>query len=246
MKNPTVSVVIIAYNEEEYIAKTLDSLMKQTIKPEEIIVVDNNSEDRTAEIASKYKGVRVVSEKEQGMSPARNRGFNEARSKILVKLDADTVLEEDFIRNLKEVFLREKKAVAIIPYVLYPLCIWDISFRLTIISYLTEILLGSKTCSGGSYVLTKEAWEKVRGNICNDDKKVHEDTEISLHLDNIGKVVYAKDCKSVTSSRRIRERPQVLIEYSIRFLKQYWYNRGLLRRFRIFWGHRSPYRGVED
>jgi hypothetical protein len=90
--------------------------------------------------------------------------------------------------------------------------------------------------------LTKKAWKRIRENVCNNDKKVHEDVEISLHLDNIGNIVYAKDCRSTTSARRTIEAPyQFFVEQRIRLVKQYWLDRGLLKRFRIFWGHLSPY-----
>ena len=243
MKNPTVSVVIIAYNEEKYIGKTLDALIKQTVQPEEILVIDNNSTDNTATIAGKYKGVRVVSETEQGMSPARNRGFNEAKSKVLVKLDADTILDKEFIKNLKKTYLKEKDIVGAIPYVSFHELIWEILFNWRLASYATDILVGHKYCPGPSYSLTKGAWGRIKKNVCNKDREVHEDVEISLHLDNLGRMVYAKDCNSSTSSRRITETPyRFLVEQRIRLLKQYWRGRGLLKRFRIVWGHLSPYR----
>ena len=239
MKNPTISVVIIAYNEEKYISKTLDSLMRQTVKPEEIIVVDNNSKDRTAEIARGYKGVRVVSETEQGRSPARNKGFKEAQGNILLKMDADTILKEDFIENLKRLFLKEKNIVGAVSNVSFSEYIWKILFSFNLKSCMTQIFLGYKTCPGAAFILTKEAWKKIKRNICNDDKRVHEDIELSLHLSNVGRVIYTKDCKAITSSRNVTK---VAKEYVIRYLKQHWQDRGLLRRFRILWGNRSPYK----
>src|ERR1035437_9820650 len=86
-----VSVVIPAYNEEKYIGACLDSLMDQKEKPDEIIVVNNNSTDNTAKIVKKYP-VRLINEEQQGMIPARNRGFNEAKFEIIARTDADTIL----------------------------------------------------------------------------------------------------------------------------------------------------------
>jgi len=57
MKNPLISVVIPAFNEENFIAKTLESLLNQDFKDFEIIVVDNNSTDQTAEIAKKFGAI---------------------------------------------------------------------------------------------------------------------------------------------------------------------------------------------
>ena len=242
MKEVPVSIVIIAYNEEENIGKALDSLMRQSIRPEEIIVVDNNSKDSTGEIAKGYKGVRIVLEKKQGMSYARNRGLDEAKSEILVKLDADTLLDLDFIENLKKIYGEKEGIVGVSPYVYFNKKIFEIILNWRLASYITSIFMGHKYCPGPSYSLTKEAWRQIRENVCNDDSKVHEDVEISLHLDNIGRIAYTNACRASTSSRRIVETPyKFFIEQRIRLTRQYWLDRGLLKRFRIFWGHLSPY-----
>ncbi|MCS7200790.1 MAG: glycosyltransferase [Patescibacteria group bacterium] len=80
-----ISVVIPAYNEEEGIEKTIKKIPKEVF---EIIIVDNNSTDKTAEIA-KNLGARVVKEHKQGYGYALQRGFKEAKGDIIVTLDAD-------------------------------------------------------------------------------------------------------------------------------------------------------------
>ncbi len=67
-----VSIIVPAYNEEENIEATLKSLLSQTYKNYEIIVVDNNSKDRTKQIAEKY--VRTITETKQGYIYAVVRG----------------------------------------------------------------------------------------------------------------------------------------------------------------------------
>lgn len=94
---PEVSVVIPAYNEESNIVKTLLSLStNQTSRSVEIIVVDNNSKDRTAELVQAC-GVRYVLETEQGITPARNRGLREARGTYVLNADADTLYPTHWI-----------------------------------------------------------------------------------------------------------------------------------------------------
>jgi glycosyltransferase involved in cell wall biosynthesis len=92
---PRISVIIPAYNEEDYIGATLDNV-HQAIQeydrahraPVEVIVVNNNSTDRTEEVAQAH-GARVVFEQKNQIAAARNTGGRAARGEILAFLDAD-------------------------------------------------------------------------------------------------------------------------------------------------------------
>src|SRR5690348_7890348 len=98
-----ISVVIPAYNEEDYIENCLKSLMRQEVMPDEIIVVNNNSTDRTEEIVKKYP-VILITEKKKGTIAARNAGFDMAKGNIIVRTDADTVVPTNWIKKIKEDF----------------------------------------------------------------------------------------------------------------------------------------------
>lgn len=96
---PSVSVIVAAYNEERYLADCLDSLGNQTYGPVEVVVVDDGSSDRTAEIAS-AAGVRVLRQAHEGAGIARNRGAEAATGEILVFFDGDMTAEPAFIERL--------------------------------------------------------------------------------------------------------------------------------------------------
>src|SRR5258708_13450803 len=91
----TLSLVIPAYNEERYLKACLEAVAQQTISPIEVIVVDNNSTDKTADIAQSYNFVRLVSEKKQGRGHARNKGFDLAIGDNIGRVEFDTVLSPD-------------------------------------------------------------------------------------------------------------------------------------------------------
>src|SRR4029450_13839495 len=94
------SVIVPAYNEAAYLGRALHSLQHQDYDGKyEIIVVDNNSTDDTAAVAARY-GVRVVSEAEQGVCAARQRGADCARGAIIVSTDADTTQPEDWLATM--------------------------------------------------------------------------------------------------------------------------------------------------
>lgn len=98
------SIIIPAFNEEELLPATLAKLhdaMSQLPEQGEIIVVDNNSTDATAELA-RMSGARVVFESVNRISTARNAGANEALGKWLVFVDADTLVPSALLRQAIE------------------------------------------------------------------------------------------------------------------------------------------------
>ena len=102
-KNPLVSIIIPAHNEEKYVWKAIESLLKQSYKNIEIIVVDNASEDSTAEVISRYsnKGVKIIRNKQNGgFGGGCNLGFKNAKGELLMFFDADEVYGKDYVKKL--------------------------------------------------------------------------------------------------------------------------------------------------
>lgn len=93
MSSLKISVIIPAYNAEAYLAAAIESVLQQTVCPAEVIVVDDNSTDRTSEIARRFGSAvnyqRRPPEAERGISAGRNYGIGLAREEWLAFLDAD-------------------------------------------------------------------------------------------------------------------------------------------------------------
>lgn len=85
----SVSVVIPAFNEEARIGRALHSVLRQTRRADEIIVVDDGSTDETAEVVRSFSEVLYVHQRNLGRAAARNRGIQTARSQLVAFLDAD-------------------------------------------------------------------------------------------------------------------------------------------------------------
>lgn len=102
---PLVSILIPAFNAQEWIAETLRSATAQTWKHTEIIVVDDGSSDQTVAIARKFQsgGVRVVAQENQGAAAARNKAFSLCKGDYVQWLDADDLLAPDKIAKQMEV-----------------------------------------------------------------------------------------------------------------------------------------------
>ena len=115
-----ISVIVCTYNRDECIGDALASLAKQTLPytDYEVLLVNNNSTDRTAEICEHFGGnvqgfqYRYFVETRQGLSYARNRGIDESRGEILVFMDDDAVAEPDYLQNLWQFFSKTPDAAA--------------------------------------------------------------------------------------------------------------------------------------
>ena len=108
---PEVSVVIPAYNEEASIVQTLASLCYNiTSRSVEIIVVNNNSKDKTEELA-KACGVTCILETTQGITPSRNAGLAKAKGKFILNADADTIYPKTWIERMVKPLDNDKVAI---------------------------------------------------------------------------------------------------------------------------------------
>jgi glycosyltransferase involved in cell wall biosynthesis len=98
---PLVSILISAYNAEEWIGYTLQSAVAQTWPCKEIIVVDDGSTDKTAEVARKFAstGVTIVSTRNAGLSAGQNCAYKHSKGDYLQFLDADDLLAPDKIER---------------------------------------------------------------------------------------------------------------------------------------------------
>src|SRR6516162_1288599 len=101
MMKPLVSILVPAYNSEEWIAETLRSALSQTWQRKEIIVVDDGSRDRTADVARRFasKEVTVVSVENGGAAAARNHALKLSQGDYIQWLDADDLLAPDKVER---------------------------------------------------------------------------------------------------------------------------------------------------
>jgi O-antigen/teichoic acid export membrane protein/glycosyltransferase involved in cell wall biosynthesis len=105
---PLVSILIPAYNAQNWIAATIRSALAQTWPRTEIIVVDDGSKDNTLAIARKFEsqGVQVVAQKNQGASAARNKAYSLCQGEYIQWLDADDLLAPDKIATQMEFVMK--------------------------------------------------------------------------------------------------------------------------------------------
>ncbi|WP_010276155.1 glycosyltransferase [Paenibacillus senegalensis] len=118
---PALSVIIPARNEERNLPRLLESLKLQTLQPDEVIVIDDHSEDRTRTIAESYGGVQVISAPElpdgwTGKGWAVWNGYLQSTGDLLLFLDADVRLADNALQSLVREQQRQGGVLSVIPY----------------------------------------------------------------------------------------------------------------------------------
>lgn len=230
---PSVSIVIPAFNEESVIRQCLIAAIYQSVPADEIIVVDNRSTDSTCDIVRQmqieYPESRIQllhQEAEQGLIPTRNYGLDRATSEVLGRIDADSVLEPDWVKQVQNTFLDPSVSAATGPVVYYDMPLRRFGLKaddkmrqlmLKLAKHQYHFLFGS------NMALHRNAWHIIRGEVCRDEKdQMHEDIDLSLHLaDHNLKVQYAPAMVSGMSARRLEDSPRDYRFYVTRFERTY-------------------------
>lgn len=210
-----LSIVIAAYNEEAYVGKCLEAVLKQKNELKnrdiEVIVVNNASTDRTKEVASSYDGVRVVDEFNKGLVRARQAGYVASAGDVIANLDSDGWLTDGWIEKVFAEFEKDKKLVGLSgPYV-YPEMSWFFNLVVKlwygiglIFHYFNQyVLKKGAMMQGGNFVVKRSAMEKIGGF----DTKIEfygEDTDIACRIQKVGKVKFTYGLPMFTSSRRFK------------------------------------------
>jgi glycosyltransferase involved in cell wall biosynthesis len=94
MPSPLLSVVMPVYNSEDYLTLAVESILNQTFSDFEVIIIDDGSTDKTAEILDRYRDRRIIhlqNEKYLGLARSLNRGLTNARGKFIARMDADDI-----------------------------------------------------------------------------------------------------------------------------------------------------------
>ena len=116
MDEKLVSVIIPAYNIEDYIGRCLDSIISQTYKNLEIIVVDDGSRDHTGEILDNYakkdRRIKVIHKENGGVSSARNKGIEAAEGDYIGFIDGDDLIEPEMYKTLVDLLEEENADIA--------------------------------------------------------------------------------------------------------------------------------------
>ena len=117
---PIISIIMPAYNAEEYIEKSIESIISQTSENWELIIINDGSTDNTGQIisdwAKKEPRINVFSQQNKGVSCARNLGIEHAAGKYLAFLDSDDLYDKTFVEKMCAKIEQENVAVVYCGY----------------------------------------------------------------------------------------------------------------------------------
>lgn len=180
----TLSLVIPVYNEERHIKTALQAIESQTVKPFEVIVVDNNCTDKTISIAKSFSFVKVLQESNQGRTFARNAGFSAARGDLIGRIDADSVIAKDWVEQVVASFNRDSQLYGLsgmgysspLPFVRHPkTSLWTRTYY-----WFVRSSFRTPTMWGATMAIRRQAWKIVQDELATNDNEVHEDQDLSL------------------------------------------------------------------
>lgn len=209
-----LSVIIPAYNEANYLRTCLEAVLAQTVEPDEIIVVDNNSTDNTAKIVRSFPSVELVQEARQGLFFARNKGMNLAQGNIIARIDADTVVGPTWVETIKDAFDDPAICAASGPVGYY-----DMPFQ-RFTQKAEEIVLRMAKAGkydfvmGANMAIRRSVWQDIRSDLCN-EPTLFEDIDIAVHLREHNLCpTYIAHMRADVSSRRFADTPRAFYRYA--------------------------------
>jgi glycosyltransferase involved in cell wall biosynthesis len=209
---PKITAIVCAYNEERSLPAALHSLFAQTRVPDEVIVVNNASTDRTRALAERIPGVTVIDEPDKGLVKARAAGYRAATGDILFYIDADCRAPVMLVERMERRFLRSPRTVAVTgPYRFYD---WDwigvlgarvYDFTLAPFAHAIaqDLLRVGAVLYGGNFALRRSALDAIGG--FDTSIEFHgEDTNLGRRLASVGRVELNIACYLYTSARRYK------------------------------------------
>ena len=238
---PRYSVVIPAFNEENYLAECLASLAAQDFdEPFEIIVVDNNSTDRTSDIA-RSAGATVMFEPRPGVCQARQLGTAAARGEYVVSTDADTTFGPDWLSRIDRSFRRAPAQVAVAgPCYFHDGPGWGLFAQRALFGVVdvVKVMTGRVVyVTATNIAFRKDAWTGYDVRLTQGGDEL----DLLRRLQRRGPVAFDSTNATRTSARRMEQGP--LYNFFVTFLFYYVFGYALNRVFgRPVLGTAPPFR----
>ena len=218
--NEGVSVVICVRNEENYVKECLNSILRQSFFEFELIIIDDQSSDNTANIIGAFNDKRIKyfrNEKRLGISGSRNKGLKNASGVYIFFTDGDCTISKNWVEEGLKYF-QDNSCIAVEGAIYYVSRDYEPTFS----DYVMENKSGGKFMTG-SMAYKKNVLQAVGGF----DEELHyfEDRDIAFKIMRLGKICFSP--KMIAYHPRVTQTPKKFIEsashsqYRVRLFKRY-------------------------
>ncbi len=221
-----ISVIIPAYNEENYIQNTLTSVLDQDYTDYEVIVVDNASTDRTVKLIVGFP-VKLITETRKGTMWACEAGRNVATGEIIVRMDADCLPDKDWLSRGVAYFNNPKIVAVTGPYDYHDAPTFFRNFSLFSQKYIYRYCniwlqafgLGGVLIGGNTFMRSKSL--KEMGGFNTAVTFYGDDTDTAKRISKYGRIYFDPNLTMKTSARRFKTEGSInlTIKYLFHFFK---------------------------
>jgi glycosyltransferase involved in cell wall biosynthesis len=201
----------------------LRAIAAQTVVPDEVLVVDNNSTDNSRQIARQFPFVKLLREQKQGVLFAKNTGFKNAKGDIIGRIDADSVLPPRWVERVKHLMADGRYDALTGPVNYYDMPLPETNYHLdhwmraSIYNWSPK----SPFLFGSNMAIRKSVWDEIQNELCH-DTYMHEDLDLAVHLYRAGhEILYSKQLLAGASGRRYNDSPSRFYRYISMYRQTY-------------------------
>ena len=203
-----VSVVIPVRDDAVALRTCLAALARQTVRPLEVVVVDNGSSDASAVVARAF-GARVVVEPHVGIPAAAATGYDAAAGQVVARLDADSVPPEHWVEQVAAALAARPDSVAVTGVGVFHDAPAGLRHVLSVLYLGSYYLLGLAAAGhhvlwGSCMAFRRDAWTAVSGRVHRGDPEVHDDLDLALVLGPGAHVRLLPTWRVAVSARSLR------------------------------------------
>lgn len=169
------------------------SIYSQTRLPDEVILVDNNCTDNSVEIAAQFPA-RIIHEPVQGIWAAAAKGYDAVRSDIIVRCDADSIAPPEWLYQIEQSLFQNDYIAITGPGKFYDVSKVAAVVADTVYMKAYFVLVGSALAGppvfGSNFAFRRSAWQKIATHVHSNREDIHDDIDLSYHLQENGVIHY--------------------------------------------------------
>ncbi|MDD5133064.1 MAG: glycosyltransferase family 2 protein [Candidatus Nanoarchaeia archaeon] len=230
-----LSIIIPAYNEEKLIGRCIQSILDADIPVDyEIIVINNNSTDKTKQVAKKFKKVKVIDEYKKGVTKARQTGYKISKGEIMCFFDADSIITKNWFKTALNMYEKDKKIVGVSGPYEYEDVSWfeNLIYRDCMV-FIFNLPFSKGFLLGGNFSIRKSVLKKMGG--FNTKMEFYgEDTNTTKRVVKYGKIKFSKKLTIKSSARRLKGQGKIktLIIYFSNYFSEMFINKPITKDYK--------------